>query len=226
MAGVEPADHENHTADGGRAAASRGGRAVGLLEALGTLPERAPVGDGARGLQPPRQCLGGLPPRSRPVARVPVGRGRARRHLGQSPAPLLRGGPLERPRPHPEGAAVRPDRQRGQPRGGRQGVLLLPRLHADPLVHEVPLQVPAGRVPLRASGGGEPVAGARGARVRAGGHRGLRPGPVLRRGGRVREGRRRRHPDPGERDQSRARSGGVPPAANTVVPQHMGVGAG
>ena len=45
--------------------------------------------------------------------------------------------------------AVRPDQQRGQPRRGRQGVLLLPRQHADALVHEVPLQVPAGRVPLR-----------------------------------------------------------------------------
>ena len=39
----------------------------------------------------------------------------------------------------------------GQSRRGRQGVLLLPRLDADPLVHEVALQVSAGRVPLRAS---------------------------------------------------------------------------
>ena len=31
-------------------------------------------------------------------------------------------------RPDPQGAALRPDRQRGQPRRGRQGVLLLPRL--------------------------------------------------------------------------------------------------
>ena len=30
-------------------------------------------------------------------------------------------------RPDPQGAAVRPDQQRGQPRRGRQGVLLLPR---------------------------------------------------------------------------------------------------
>ena len=40
--------------------------------------------------------------------------------------------------------AVRAGQQRGQPRRGRQGVLLLPRLHADALVHEVPVQVPAG----------------------------------------------------------------------------------
>jgi hypothetical protein len=40
-------------------------------------------------------------------------------------------------RPDPQGAAVRPHQQRGQPRRGREGVLLLPRLHADALVHEV-----------------------------------------------------------------------------------------
>ena len=54
-------------------------------------------------------------------------------------------------RPDPEGAAVRADQQRGQPRRGRQGVLLLPRQHADALVHEVPVQVPAGGVSLRAT---------------------------------------------------------------------------
>ena len=47
---------------------------------------------------------------------------------------------------------------RGQPRRGREGVLLLPRLDADPLVHEVPLQVPAARIPLRAAGRREPGA--------------------------------------------------------------------
>ena len=46
--------------------------------------------------------------------------------------------------------------QRGQPRRGRQGVLLLPGQHADALLHEVSLQVSAGGVPLRAAGGGEP----------------------------------------------------------------------
>ena len=47
-------------------------------------------------------------------------------------------------RPDPEGAAVRPHGPRGQPRRGRQGVLLLPRRHADPLLHAGPLQVSAG----------------------------------------------------------------------------------
>ena len=64
---------------------------------------------------------------------------------------LLRARALERARSHPQGAALRPDRPRGQPRRGRQGVLLLPRRHADPLVHAGALQVPAARVPLRAA---------------------------------------------------------------------------
>ena len=46
----------------------------------------------------------------------------------------------------------------GQPRRGREGVLLLPRLHADALVHEVALQVPAARSTLRAAHRGEPAA--------------------------------------------------------------------
>ena len=62
---------------------------------------------------------------------------------------VLRARALERQGPHPQGAALRPHQQRGQPRRGREGVLLLPRQHADPLVHEVPVQVPAGRLPLR-----------------------------------------------------------------------------
>ena len=43
---------------------------------------------------------------------------------------------------------------RGQPRRGRQGVLVVPGLHADPLVDAVALPLPAGRVPVRGSGRG------------------------------------------------------------------------
>ena len=71
--------------------------------------------------------LGLLPARPRPLARLPLERGRPRRHLRPPPAHLLRAGALERARPDPQGAAVRPHRQRGQSRRGRQGVLLLPR---------------------------------------------------------------------------------------------------
>ena len=38
---------------------------------------------------------------------------------------------VERARPDPQGAAVRPDQRGGQSRRGRQGALLLPRRHAD-----------------------------------------------------------------------------------------------
>ena len=65
---------------------------------------------------------------------------------------------LERQGPDPQGAALRADQQRGQPRRRRQGVLLLPRLDADALVHEVPLQVPAGGVSLRRPRPDEPAA--------------------------------------------------------------------
>ena len=53
---------------------------------------------------------------------------------------------VERRRPDPEGADVRADQRRGQPRRGREGVLLLPRRHADELVPEVPLPLSARRV--------------------------------------------------------------------------------
>ena len=69
-------------------------------------------------------------------------------HLRRQAAAVLRARAVERARPDPEGAAVRPDQQRGQPRRGREGVLLLRRQHADALVHEVPLQVPAAGVPV------------------------------------------------------------------------------
>ena len=60
----------------------------------------------------------------------------------------LRPRDVERPRSDSEGAAVRADRQRRQSRRGREGVLLLPRQHADALLHEVSLQVSAGGVSL------------------------------------------------------------------------------
>ena len=78
-------------------------------------------------------------------------------HQRSPSARLLRPGALERERPDPEGAALRPDQLRGQPRRGRQGVLVLSRLDAHALLPEVPLQVPAGGVPLRAPARGEPA---------------------------------------------------------------------
>ena len=95
--------------------------------------------------------VGVLPARSRALPRVPLGRGRPARHLRPPAAALLRARPVERRGPDPQGAPVRPDRPGGQPRRGRQGVLLLPRRHADPFVPPGALQVPAAGVPVRAS---------------------------------------------------------------------------
>ncbi len=53
---------------------------------------------------------------------------------------------VERPRPDPEGAPVRPDQRRGQSRRGRQGALLLPRRDADAFLPEDALQVSAGAI--------------------------------------------------------------------------------
>ena len=54
-------------------------------------------------------------------------------------------------RPDPQRAPLRPDEQRRQSRRGRQGILLLPRQHADALVHEVSVQVSAAAYPVRRS---------------------------------------------------------------------------
>ena len=130
------------------------------------------------------------------------------------PAAVPRAGFVERPRPDPEGAAVRPDQRRRQSRRGRQGALLLPRRHADPLVPEIPLQVPAGRISLRLAGRGEPPARQGPARVRADRHRRVRRRPLFRRVRRVRQGRARGHPDAGHGAQPRPE-----PATLHVLPQ-------
>ena len=61
--------------------------------------------------------------------------------------------------------------------------------------------------------------------VRAARHGRLRRRPLLRRRGRVRQGRARRHPVPHHRAQPRARGRADPPAADAVVPQHVVVAA-
>ncbi len=53
------------------------------MEEMGTVSERETMGHGSRGLQRGRKRLGLLHPRPGAVAGVPLGRGRARRHLGR-----------------------------------------------------------------------------------------------------------------------------------------------
>ncbi len=200
-------------------------RTHGSLEALGTVPERARLGHGARGLQPPRHRLGVLPARPRAIARISVERGWPCRHLGPPPEDLLRAGAVERARSHPQGTPVRPDRQRGQPRRGRKGVLLLSRQHSHALVHEVSLQVSAGRVSLRAARRREPAARQGRQGIRAPRHRRLRRQPVLRRPDRVREEHTGRRAGTGHRLQPRPRDGTPARAPDDVVSQHVVVGS-
>ena len=68
------------------------------------------------------------------------------------PAPLPGAGAVERPRPDPQGARLRPDRPAGQPRRRRQGILLLPRRRPEPQLAALALQVPPGGVPVPAAG--------------------------------------------------------------------------
>ena len=105
--------------------------AGGRLVPLGAVPERAPVGHRARGLQRRRDSLGVPAPRSRPLTGLPLGRGRACRLLGRRAAPLPGARSLERARPDPEGANLRAHRQPGEPRRGRQGVLVVPRRDSE-----------------------------------------------------------------------------------------------
>ena len=87
--------------------------------------------------------------------------------------------------PDPQGADVRPDRRAGQPRRGRQGVLVVPRRHPD-------LVVPARGAtttrrqafPYEDLAAEQPPTEPARARVRAGRHRGLRRRPLLGRDGR------------------------------------------
>ena len=120
-------------------------------------------------------------PRPGALARLPLGRGRSRRHLRRQAAAVLRARALERQRPDPQGAAVRPDQQRRQSRRGREGVLLLPRQHAHPLVHEVPLQVSAAAYPYADLVETNRRARRARARVRAARYRRVRRRPLFRR---------------------------------------------
>ena len=93
-----------------------------------------------------------LPARAGPLARLPVERGRPRRVQRHRAAPVPGAGAVERPRPDPQGAALRPDRRRGQPRRGRQGVLVVRRRRAEPRLEPVALPLPAAGVPVRRAG--------------------------------------------------------------------------
>ena len=101
-----------------------------------------------------------FPHDARALARLPLGRGRPDGHLGPPPVRLLRDRALERADPILKERLFGLTGPAGQPRRGRQGVLLLPRLDAHALLHEGALQVPAARVSVR-SGCSRRTGGAR-----------------------------------------------------------------
>ena len=98
----------------------------------GPVSGRPAVGDGPRGLLGRRRRLVLLPVRAVPRPRLPLGRGRARRDLRPLRLPELRDRDVERARPDPQGARLRPDQRPGQPRRGRQGVLVAARRRRRP----------------------------------------------------------------------------------------------
>ena len=101
--------------------------------------------------------------------------------------------PVERERSDPQGTAVRADQQRGQPRRGRQGALLLSRCGAEPRLSRACSTSSRRRAyPYEGLIDGERTThGPDRDGVRADRHRSVRRGPLLRRRGRVRQGRRR-----------------------------------
>ena len=115
---------------------------------------------------------------------------------------------------------------RGQPRRGRQGVLVVPRRPAEPRVAALALPLPAGRVPVCRPGGRERPSRPDAAGVRAHGHRGLRRRPLLGGRRRARQGRPARPADGGPRHQCGPGRGDAARPAAAVVPQHVVLGRG
>ncbi len=153
-----------------------------------------------------------------------MGGGRPRRHLRRQAAALLRTRVVERRGLDHQGTPLRPDQQRGESRRGREGVLLLSRLDADPLVHEVPVQYPQSAYPYARDRRHQQGARAARTRVRARRHGGVRCESLLRRGRRIRKGVARRHPDPDHHPQSWTRARHPARAADALVPQRLVLG--
>ena len=107
-------------------------------------------------------------------------------------------------RPDPQGAHVRPHRAAGQPRRGRQGVLVVPRRAAEPRAAALALPLPAGGVPVRAARPPRPRAER--PRARAARHGRLRRRPLLVGRRHLREGLADRGADADRAREPRART--------------------
>ena len=100
-------------------------------------------------------------------------------------------------------------------------MLLLPGRDADRVLPEGALQIPAGRLPVRAAPGREPRPLEAGAGAGPARHRRLRREPLLRRVRRICQGGARRHPRAHHGAQSRPRGRAAAPPPDAVVPQHL-----
>ena len=99
-----------------------------------------------------RRRLGLVPARPRALARLPLERGRhgrASRTSATSSASRSRSGTGDDPILKERMFGL--DRAAGQPRRGRQGVLVVPRGAAEPRAAALALPLPAGGVPVRAA---------------------------------------------------------------------------
>ena len=133
-----------------------------------------------------------LRPRSGALARLSLERGRPGRHLRRAAAAVLRAGAVERPRPDPEGARIRPHRQPGQPRRGRQGVLLLPRRDALATAScAISTSIRRREYPYQLAGGRERAPQPQRPALHSARHRRVQRQPLLGRRGALRQGRRR-----------------------------------
>ena len=132
----------------GRCGPSGGGLVRGQpVVSVGAIPERTCLGGGPRGLQRRRRRVGVRSPTTTPDPATYRWNedgmaGMSRRLQPVVPRPRA----VEWPGPDHQGADVRADQFRGQPRRGRQGILVVPRCPAQQRLAALALPLPAGGV--------------------------------------------------------------------------------
>ena len=187
---------------------------------------RAGVGLGPRGLQRRRRRLELVPARPRPLARVPLERGRDGRHHRRVQPAVPGLCAVERRGPDPQGADVRAD----QPEGNHGEDVKDYWWYLDALPSSAWLRwryhYPQAAFPYEDLIEENARALEVRARVRAARHRRLRRRPLLDRRGPLREGRPDRHPDADHRPQPGPGDGDAPRPADPVVPQRVVVEPG
>ncbi len=194
----------------------------GSVAEMGAVPERTPVGHGARGLRR-RRAMRGTTSATIRRARVPTAGARTASPASPttsracaSPLALWNGkDPILKERLF---GLTNSEGNHGE--DVKEYYFYLDS-DADAFVHEVPVQVPAARVPLQGARRDKPGARPHRPGVRADRHGRLRRQSLLRRVRRIREGSARGHVDRDHRITTAARSRRRCSAADVVVPQHL-----